>query len=99
MTKSVEQKKEELTHKTFVLMFRILLIFGIPAALAFFLGRWIDTTYDMRPYGTLGVLVLAFASSWAWVIQIYRKLTREFQALREEEEKQRNDYQDNLTDR
>ena len=80
-------------------MFRILLIFGIPAAFAYFIGKWIDTTYEMRPYGTLAVLAVAFISSWAMVIRIYKKLTKEFAALQKEEEKEREAYQKNLTDK
>jgi hypothetical protein len=99
---SVEQKREALVHKTFVLMFRILIIFAIPAIIAYFLGQWIDTTYDIRPKGTLMVLPIAFITSWVLVIRIYQKLTKQFQALREEEaveqEKRQKAIQKKLTD-
>ncbi|PIT86944.1 MAG: hypothetical protein COU33_00395 [Candidatus Magasanikbacteria bacterium CG10_big_fil_rev_8_21_14_0_10_43_6] len=89
MTQTVEERKEALVHRTFVLMFRILLIFGLPAIAAFFIGRWIDTTYEIRPKGTLAVLGSAFVLSWTLVIRIYTKLSAQFRALQHEEESEK----------
>lgn len=94
--KSTAQKREELTHKTFLMMFRVLVIFGIPAAAGYFIGKWIDTTYDIRPYGTLGTLAVTFTFSWALVIRMYMKLTKEFAALRAEEEAEVAEAQANI---
>ena len=86
--KTIEQKKEELTHKTFLLMFRILVIFGIPAIAGFFIGKYLDITYDIRPYGTLGVLLTTFLFSWILTIRMYIKIRQEFKVLEAEEEKE-----------
>lgn len=80
-------------HKTFLMMFRILLIFGIPAAIAFFIGRWIDTRFDIRPYGSLAALAIALISSWAAVIRMYLRMNRELRQIDEEEHTQREEKQ------
>jgi len=69
-------------------MFRILLIFGIPALVAYFLGGWIDTTYHMKPYGTLAVLGVAFVLSWTLTIRMYFKIDKAFRELRQKQEMQ-----------
>ncbi len=69
-------------------MFKILIVFGVPAAIAFFAGRWADQTYDMRPYGSLIALGIAFVVSWAITIRIYIKLDRAYKALNKQEQEQ-----------
>ncbi len=81
----ISSKKEVLLHKTFMLMFRILLIFGIPVVIAYFSGKAIDLRYNIRPYGTLACLFASFVFSWVWVIRLYTKLNKEFAALEKEE--------------
>ncbi|PIR04147.1 MAG: hypothetical protein COV59_03105 [Candidatus Magasanikbacteria bacterium CG11_big_fil_rev_8_21_14_0_20_39_34] len=70
-------------------MFQILAIFALPALAAFFIGKWIDTTYSIKPYGTLSILLISFILSWVLTIRIYLKLQRQYDALdvQEEEEK------------
>lgn len=70
-------------------MLQILVIFGIPAIIAYFAGKWLDVTYDMRPTGSIIAIVIALAVSWALTIRIYRQLTKEFKDLLKEEEKQK----------
>ena len=73
-------------------MFRILLVFGIPAIGAFFLGRWADATYNMRPYGSMLAILGAAAISWAITIRIYINLTKEYKKLDKlEKEKEKTD--------
>lgn len=81
-----EKKQEALKRKTFHLMFQILIIFGAPAFAAYWAGKWLDTHYDMRPYGSLAAILAAFLFSWSIVIRIYIKLDREFRALNKEHE-------------
>jgi len=87
---NISQEKDALMHKTWLLMIRIAFIFGIPAAIAYFVGKYIDTTYDMRPNGTLAVLAVSFVFSWVLTIREYKKLSRAFRELeqREDAEKQ-----------
>lgn len=88
---SIEERRQELVQKTFRLMLRILLIFGIPAFVGYFVGEWIDTTYDVRPNGTVGVLAITFVISWAMIIRMWKKLNAQFKALDEEERQQEED--------
>lgn len=75
-------------HKTFKLMIRVAIIFAIPAFVAYFVGRWVDARYDIRPYGTLAVLGVSFIGSWTVVIRMYLNIDRAFRALREKEEEE-----------
>jgi len=85
---SLDKEREELTHKTFMLMIKVAFIFGVPAALAFFVGRLLDNAYDIRPNGTLVALAVSFVLSWIITIVVYRKMSRAFKDLerRESEE-------------
>ncbi|MBT3419159.1 MAG: AtpZ/AtpI family protein [Candidatus Magasanikbacteria bacterium] len=81
----IEERRQALTQKTFRLMLRVLFIFGIPAFIAYFLGDWVDTNYDVGSNGTLICLIVAFLLSWTLVIRMHMRLRREFQALDKEE--------------
>ena len=72
-----------------MMMFRILIIFGLPAILGYFVGEWVDTRYSMRPTGTLLVLLVTFVFSWTVTIRMYLTLDKErkeIEALEESEE-------------
>ena len=83
--KSTEEKKQEAIDRTFTVMFKILLIFGLPAFAAYWAGKWLDNTYNIEPYGTLAVLFLAFMFSWALVIKIYKDISKEFKEIEDGE--------------
>ncbi len=70
------------------MMFHILWVVGIPAAGAFFAGRWLDTTYDMRPTGSMIASAVALVVSWTILIRMYKGMTAQYKALRVEEIKQ-----------
>ena len=78
MTKEFEDKREALRHKTFTLMLRVLVIVGIPAFAAYFGGQWLDTTFDMRPTGSLIAAAVGIVISWIFIIRIYNQLRREY---------------------
>ena len=90
---SVEKRREALTHKTFILSLSVLGIFGVPAIIGFFVGRWVDVSYGVRPYGSMAVLAVTFLFSWVLIIRLYLKLTKEFAKIREDEEKERAEVQ------
>lgn len=93
---SAQEKRESLSNKTFLLALSLIGIFGVPAIIGFFVGRWVDSTYDMRPYGSMAVLAVTLIFSWILVIRMYLKLTNEYKRIREEEEKERAQIQKNL---
>lgn len=87
MAQTIEEKREALIHKTFVMMFRILAIFGIPAAIAFFLGNHLDTTYNGGNHKYIFIcLAVSFITSWVFMIRVYISITKEFAALKKEEQ-------------
>lgn len=81
-----EAQREHLMSKSFKMMFLILVIFGVPALLAYFVGNWADKTFDMRPIGSVLALLASAVVSWTILIRIYIKLDREFKELRKREE-------------
>lgn len=80
-----QQKREAFQHKTFVLMLRILFIFGIPAVTGYFLGKYLDNRFDMRPVGSVLTLIATFVFSWTLVIRMYLKLEKERKKIDYEE--------------
>ena len=84
----IEQRREQLTHKTFLMMFHILWVVGIPAVGAFYGGRWLDTTYNMRPAGSMIASAIALVISWIILIKMYKRMTAQYKELRIEEQKQ-----------
>ncbi|MBT4153467.1 MAG: AtpZ/AtpI family protein [Candidatus Magasanikbacteria bacterium] len=77
----VRAKKEALMHKTFIMMLQVVVVFGVPAFVAYFAGAYLDQTYDMRPFGSIAMGGLGFITSWVIIIQMYRKLAKDFRAL------------------
>ncbi len=72
-----QEKREAFRHKTFVLMLRLLFIFGIPAAAGYFIGNYLDVRFNMRPFGSVLTLIATFILSWTLVIRMYLKLEKE----------------------
>lgn len=87
---TIEERKAKLMKKVYRLMFAILLIFGIPAVPAFFVGRWLDTTYDMRPTGSVLALIVAAIISWTIMIRLYKKIRNELKEIEDDEKKLEN---------
>ena len=84
----IDKQREDLTHKTFTMMFQVLLIFAIPVFVGYFVGQWLDTRFEIKPYGTMLVLAVTFISSWAVVIRMYLRVSKKFIELREQEERE-----------
>lgn len=84
---------EEFRSKTFAMMLKLLFIFGIPAVAGFFLGRYVDARFDMRPTGTLIVLMITFVFSWAIVIRMFITLERERRELEKKNQEEKKSEQ------
>lgn len=83
---TIEERKAQLMKKTYRMMFAILLIFGIPAIPAFFAGRWLDQTYNMRPVGSVIALIVAAIISWTIMIRVYLNIRAELKNIQKDEE-------------
>lgn len=84
----IERRRGNLTHKTFLMMFHIFWVVGLPAIGAYFGGRWLDTEYNMRPYGSFIASFIAMIISWTILIKMYKGITKEYRILREEEDRE-----------
>lgn len=83
--KELEDKRDKYVHRIFYLMLQILVIFGVPAAIAYFLGAWLDARLETGSktlqFTSLGV---AFVTSWVITIMKYRKIDKELKRLDKE---------------
>jgi len=96
---SIEERRQELVQKTFRLMLRVLLIFGLPAFAAFFIGEWLDKTYELGSIGMIATLAIAFIISWTLVIRMWHNLNSQFKALDIEEENEQETINKQPTER
>lgn len=86
MLSDLLDQKKSLEKRTYQLMFKILVIFGVPAAIAYFVGQWLDHAQELEPYGSLMALGVSFVFSWAVTIRLYITLDRERKELEAKEE-------------
>ncbi len=52
-------------------------IFAVPAFAALFLGKFLDNKFETGKYITLGLLLIAFISSWVIVLRNNKKISKE----------------------
>ena len=71
----LKKKREAQINSIFILILEIAFIFGIPAIIATFLGKYLDSGKP-KSY-TLILLILAFVSSWTITTVLYKKKTRD----------------------
>lgn len=75
-------RREAFRAKTFRMMLHVAVIFGVPAAVAFFAGNALDARYSDGGRTWIFVLLgIALVSSWALVIRMYKKLSAEGKAV------------------
>lgn len=83
-------RHRNLQNKLYMMLIEILGIFGIPAVLAFFIGRSVDTQMDTTGHtATIVLLVIAFVTSWIILIRRVRTISKELKNV-EQELKERN---------
>ena len=74
-------RRSAFQHRAFRLVLEVAVIFGIPALLAFFLGRYIDNAAGTDTKWILVCLAVSFIFSWVIMIIQYRKIDRELKLL------------------
>lgn len=72
-----EQRQDAFRAKTFRLMLSILGIFGIPVAIVFMVGRYLEQGRELSSEAWLGLLAISFIFSWILIIRMYIRLERE----------------------
>lgn len=83
---SIRKKKEQLGHTSFIMALQLIIVFGLPVVVALLVGKWLNDTTSIAPYGTILTGGLAFALSWTIVIRMYKKLTQSFKELQQQEQ-------------
>lgn len=48
-------------------------LLGIPPIIGWYIGTWLDNTFDISPYGRYGLLILGFISGMREVYRIIKK--------------------------
>jgi len=82
---SIDERRQRLVHKTFVMMLQVLFVFAIPGIAALFIGKWIDAQLGTKPVAVLIATAIAIAISWAIIIRMYKGLSKGFKDLDAEE--------------
>lgn len=65
-------------------MLEIAGLFLIPALVAVWVGKWLDSSYGFGNTGKALALLVAFVLSWVFVVIRYRQATREGKHLASE---------------
>lgn len=91
----ISKERNNLHFRIWMLMLRLIFIFGIPAGIGFFLGKYLDERFSIRPKATVAVLTFTFILSWVITVFEYNKLTKKLKDL---DEKEKNDEKDNTLD-
>lgn len=71
----LKKKRESQINSIFILMLEIIVIFAVPAFLAVVIGKRLDLAEGK--FYTYLLLAIAFITSWAITIFIYKKKTKE----------------------
>ncbi len=90
---SVKRQKQDFMHRMHMMMFKILLIFGIPAGIAYGVGQWLDGKYFEGRNGSMLALGVAFVLSWSITLYLYSKLEKERREIELKEEEEREQKQ------
>ena len=73
---------QKVTDKFFYASLLNIPLFGVPAFVALFLGRYLDKRFDTGKTFLVALLAVAFVSSWVLVLRNNRKITREYRQER-----------------
>lgn len=72
-----EPEYNKMTNKFFYASLMNIPIFAVPAFAALFLGKFLDNKFETGKYITLGLLLIAFISSWVIVLRNNKKISKE----------------------
>lgn len=72
MKETAEQRKKRLNKQTYDLFFRITLMLAIPAVISVFVGKFVDSSFDIKPYGSLITFAVFNILTWVALI-VYAK--------------------------
>ncbi|MDP3902186.1 MAG: hypothetical protein Q8Q21_01195 [bacterium] len=88
--KELEQRRDEFHHRVFVRLFEIFVIFGAPAAIAFFVGGYFDGLYEHQRKFKIIALAAAFVISWAIMAKRYIQIDKQLKAIDKAIKEERN---------
>jgi len=105
MEKTLEELKkqrEKYRHQSFVIMLEVGVIIAIPAAVAFFLGKYLDQQNPGEKTYTLILLLIAFIISWVLIILKYIRFEKKvkrtdylIKELKDKDKKEQNESNPN----
>jgi len=80
----LKKRRDFYQQQAFYTMFKILFIFGIPAAIAFFVGSYFDEKYGRQHLFVLISLAISFVLSWVVMFFVYRDLNKKMKQVEED---------------
>jgi len=82
--KNLIQKRDKITTNLFWLMLKIAFIIGIPAFIAAFFGKRLDTAKETGLTFTIIFLAAAFIISWVIIYFEYKKISKDLKFLEDQ---------------
>lgn len=74
--KITEKEAKEIVHRfknnTYQLALKFLVIFGLIAVVGAFAGHYIDEKFDIKPYGSFGILFVSYVVTWTYIFKVYK---------------------------
>ena len=71
------ERQERFRRKTVRAMIEVAFVFAVPAFIALFTGKRLDSLYDSGKFWLFTSLAVAFVFSWGIIIRMYIRLSRE----------------------
>jgi hypothetical protein len=82
--KELEQKRDRLTTKSFYIAFETLFIFGVPAVVGVYLGRWIISSYGVGAWVLYFILGSTFILSWVVFLARVKRVSQSIKQVQQE---------------
>jgi uncharacterized membrane protein YcjF (UPF0283 family) len=95
---SDQQTRQQLRTKAFRIALEMVAVFGIPAATALLVGRWLQDPSRQPEWVTYALLSAAFIVSWVIVFYRVRSIAREFDNNQQTQEVARDNSQSNAVE-
>jgi hypothetical protein len=63
--------------RIYAVLFKATIILAIPAILSYFLGNYINSQYDIKPYGSFIAMGIGIAISWSILLRMLFNINKE----------------------
>lgn len=69
-----EKVLKRVKKNIYVVVIRLFIIFSLPAFVGLFLGRLLDNTFNIKPWGSFGLLFIFYTLTWIGIVVFHKKI-------------------------